>query len=109
MLPSLFPPKNTFVHIKLLEFFSLARSVAVKDDITPDICLLLEGDFLNFPLFPFFRLSSSIAQNKNPETPEIFKPLKTLNSLCQALRDSTSICQNNDFSSPISNKNLRTK
>ena len=55
-------------------------------------------------MFPSFRIIS-IAQNENPEMLEIFKPLKTLNFLCQDLWDSTYISQNNYFSSLISNKN----
>ena len=41
-----------------------------------------------FPSFPSFRIGS-IAQNENPETPEIFESLKTLNFACQALRHFT--------------------
>ena len=44
----------------------------------------LELGFLHFLLFSPFRIDS-IAQNENPETSEIFKPLKTLNFLCQVL------------------------
>ena len=60
--------------------------------------------FLNFRSIPSFRIGF-IVQNENPEMLEIFKPLKTLNFLCQDLSDSTFISQNNYFSSLISNKN----
>ena len=50
----------------------------------------------NFPSFLFFQ-TGSVAPNKSPETPEIFKSLKVLNFMCRALKDSTLICQIYDF------------
>ena len=75
----------------------------VDDNSTIVIYLFLKGDLLKFPSSPSFRIGS-IAQKENLETLWVFKPLETLNFLCQTLRNSTSICQNNDFSSRISSK-----
>ena len=44
--------------------------------------------FLNFTLFPSFRIGS-IAQDENPGTPEVFESLKTLNFVSQSHKDFT--------------------
>ena len=48
--------------------------------------LTIEMRFSKFPVISIFRIGS-IAPNENLKTPEIFKYLKTLNFLCQALKD----------------------
>ena len=57
----------------------------------------------NFLSFPSFRIGST-AQKKNLETPEILNSLNAWNFLCQPFKDSTCICQNNDFKTLNSSK-----
>ena len=80
-----FSAKNISDQVQLSSDFKDTWSILVDNKSTPVNYMLLKKDFLNFSSFLFFQIGS-IAQNKNPEMPEIFKPLKTLNSLCQALK-----------------------
>ena len=75
--------------LQLSSDFKATWSILVDDKSILVTYLPLKRGFLNFPLFPSFRIGF-IPQNGNPETPEIFKPQKTLGYFVNDLKTAPS-------------------